>query len=75
VDGDISSQIVITNNVNTTILGSYEVHYSVTDASGNSATASRRVIVNEVESAGIGSIHWYGLVMLLMILIRQRQYK
>ncbi len=75
VDGDISSQIVITNNINTAILGSYEVHYSVVDSSGNTASISRKVVVYEVETAGIGPMHWYALMMLLMLMIRQRQYK
>jgi cytochrome b involved in lipid metabolism len=45
VDGDLTSAIVTTNTVNTAIAGTYTVSYSVTDSAGNSASASRIVIV------------------------------
>ena len=45
VDGDISSQIQVTNNVNINSAGSYNVIYTVTDSSGNVSTATRVVNV------------------------------
>jgi hypothetical protein len=45
VDGDITDRIVVDNPVDTSTAGSYTVTYSVEDASGNSATATRTVIV------------------------------
>jgi len=51
IDGDISSNISITNLVNTAIAGSYTVTYNVSDAAGNSATPIvRNVVVVEVPS-------------------------
>jgi hypothetical protein len=48
VDGVITSRIIISNNVNTNVVGSYSVIYSVTDNAGNTATATR--IVNVISS-------------------------
>jgi hypothetical protein len=46
VDGDLSGSIITTNNINTAVLGTQTVSYSVSDSSGNVATATR--IVNVV---------------------------
>ena len=46
VDGDLTASIVIdASGVDTNIVGSYEVDYSVTDSSGNVGTATRTVNV------------------------------
>lgn len=43
-DGDLSSQIVVVNNVNVNTVGSYTVTYSVSDSSNNAATAVTRTV-------------------------------
>ena len=43
-DGDITSRIVVTNPVNTTLLGTYTITYAVTDLSGNAATPVTRTV-------------------------------
>lgn len=45
VDGDLTSKITVTNNVNTNMVGTYTVVYTVSDSSGNIATTSRTVNV------------------------------
>lgn len=45
VDGDISDQIIITDNIDTSKLGIYQVVYKVEDSSGNQATAIRTIEV------------------------------
>src|SRR3989344_5318647 len=45
VDGNLTSQIIVVNGVDTTIAGTYTVNYSVSDSAGNSATATRNVTV------------------------------
>ncbi len=46
VDGNLTSAIVVTNNVNINVSGTYYVYYNVTDAAGNAAAeVSREVIV------------------------------
>jgi len=50
-DGDITSSIVIDSSlVDTSVVGSYNVTYTVTDSSGNIVTATRQVSVNPVDS-------------------------
>jgi len=41
-DGDITSKIVVTNNVNTSVIGFYTVKYNVSDNAGNAATEAIR---------------------------------
>jgi len=47
IDGDLTSSIQSSSNVNTSVAGSYSVNYSVTDSDGNSATAVRSVVVSD----------------------------
>jgi hypothetical protein len=44
-DGDLTSSIVITSNVNVNVVGSYTVTYQVTDSGGASASVTRTVTV------------------------------
>jgi hypothetical protein len=44
-DGDLTDAVVVTSNVNTSVLGSYTVIYDVMDSSGNAAMAIRTVNV------------------------------
>lgn len=44
-DGNISNHIIITGNVNSSILGTYTITYTVTDAAGNSTTKDRIIKV------------------------------
>jgi hypothetical protein len=52
-DGDITSRINISGSVNTSVLGSYTLTYSVTDTAGNAATPVTRT-VNVVSGGGGG---------------------
>ena len=47
IDGDISDKIIIIENINNSVLGTYFVEYSVSDSSGNKKTATRKVNVIE----------------------------
>lgn len=50
IDGDLTSSIVIdSSNINTGVIGSYVINYSVTDAAGNKGNAIR--IVNVIPPA------------------------
>ncbi|WP_420901695.1 immunoglobulin-like domain-containing protein [Paenibacillus whitsoniae] len=46
-DGNIDSRVVVTGTVDPSRLGTYEMHYSVTNAVGMSATAVRTVVVRD----------------------------
>ena len=47
VDGNITSKIIVTNNVNTLKVGTYKVTYKVTDKSGNTGIKERTVEVKD----------------------------
>ena len=46
-DGDLSTSIVVTGTVNTSIVGEYQLSYSVKNSYGKQATVTRKVIVTE----------------------------
>ncbi len=55
IDGDISSSVIATGNVNTAVVGTYTVTYDVMDFAGNSATPiTRTVIVTVATGTGGG---------------------
>jgi len=49
-DGEISSKVIINNNINNENVGTYNVHYSVTDSSGNTNSITREVILKEKQN-------------------------
>ena len=54
LDGDISSKVQISGNVDTSKVGTYTVHYEVTDANGNKTKKDRKVaVIEKSETAGI----------------------
>ena len=56
VDGDLTSSIITTNNVNTAIVGNSSVVYTVSDTSGNSAISTRVVTVLDITAPTLTSI-------------------
>ncbi|MCB0469258.1 MAG: DUF5011 domain-containing protein, partial [Flavobacteriaceae bacterium] len=44
VDGDISANIVIGGSVNTSVVGTYQVTYNVSDTAGNAAVQVIRTV-------------------------------
>ncbi len=53
-DGDITSRIVVTNPVNTTLLGTYTVTYAVSDLAGNPAAPVTRTVNVQLQPAATG---------------------
>ena len=47
IDGDITENIITTGEVNTSIEGNYTITYTVSNSSGNSASAIRQVTVED----------------------------
>jgi VCBS repeat-containing protein len=52
-DGDLTSRIVVTNPVNTTVLGTYTVTYAVSDLSGNAAVPVTRTVNVQPQAAAV----------------------
>ena len=55
VDGDLTSSISVSGNVDTDIIGNYILTYSVSDSSGNSTSATRNVEVTEINPDLVGA--------------------
>ncbi|WP_293780357.1 LamG-like jellyroll fold domain-containing protein [uncultured Aeromicrobium sp.] len=53
-DGDVTDQVQVIGDVDTTTPGAYALQYVVADANGNQATALRAVTVTEPVAAGPG---------------------
>jgi VCBS repeat-containing protein len=72
-DGDLTSRIVVSNPVNTTVLGTYTVTYTVADLSGNSAVPVTRTVNVQPQAAaeegGGGGVDLATLVFLLALLL------
>ena len=76
IDGDISDQIETSGDINTTVVGSFTLSYSVADRAGNVATATRTVNVGVNSGVGGGGgLFGAALVTVLglLILYRRRQ--
>lgn len=43
-EGDLSNSIIVTGSVDTSLIGSYELSYNVSDTSGNAATTAIRTV-------------------------------
>ena len=65
VDGDLTSSIVTTGVVNTSVEGNYIITYTVSDTSGNTATATRQVIV-VVQNLAIGQSYQGGKIAYIL---------
>ncbi len=71
-DGDLTSRIVVVNPVNTALLGTFTVTYSVSDLSGNAATpVTRRVTVvpQPAEGGGGGGSVGFEFALALLLLL------
>jgi VCBS repeat-containing protein len=70
-DGDVTSRIVVTNTVNTTLLGTYTITYNVSDLSGNAAQPVTRTVNVQPQAAALegGGGGALGLEMLLALLL------
>lgn len=67
VDGDLTAQITVDNTVNTAIVGTYQVSYSVADRAGNISEAKRTVKITAVTGVGGGGGGAWGAIALLML--------
>ena len=71
IDGDITDRIVVDNPVNTAVLGTYTVTYTVTDRSGNTALPITRTVnvgARTGTGGGGGGIFSLGLALFLVTL-------
>ena len=68
-DGDLTSRIVVTNPVDTSVLGTYTITYAVADLSGNAAApVTRTVNVQAQPAAEEGGGGALGIGMLALLL-------
>ncbi|GAB6168078.1 hypothetical protein JCM1393_05380 [Clostridium carnis] len=58
-DGDITSKVIVSGDVNFNKTGKYNLTYSVTDSNGNTTTAIREVFVTDMEDYKyLSDINW-----------------
>jgi len=76
-EGDISSRIVVTNPVDTTVLGSYTITYAVSDRAGNAAVPVTRTVNVQpqpgAEGGGGGALGLGTLALLLAAMLPRRK--
>ena len=70
-DGDLTDRIVVSDNVNTTLIGQYQVTYRVWDESGNASgllTRSVEVRPNQPQGGGGGgALDWLSMLLLAIV--------
>ena len=72
-DGDLTSRIVVVNPVNTAVIGTYTITYSVSDLSGNAASPLTRTVAvgpQSAEGSGGGAVGWSFALLLLPLVGR-----
>ena len=71
-DGDLTSRIVVVNPVNTALVATFTITYSVSDLSGNAATPVTRTVTvaPQAEGGGGGGSVGIEFVLALLLLIR-----
>jgi len=70
IDGDLTGAITTSGSVNTNVVGTYTITYTVTDRSSNTSQVSRKVTVDVDQGAGGGGggmLSPSTLILLLMI--------
>ncbi len=74
IDGDITDKIEVSGTINSTVVGTQTITYSVADRASNRASVTRTVIVNinEGTGGGGGGLLAPFFVMVLMILLAAR---
>ena len=76
-EGDITSRIVVTNPVNTTVLGTYTITYAVSDRAGNAALPVTRTVNVQpqpgADDGGGGALGLGTLAWLLAAMLRRRK--
>ena len=55
-DGDLTEQVTVETDINIFLPGTYIVNYTVTDAAGNTATATRTVVMYEIKPKVSGGV-------------------
>ena len=72
----MTSRIVVTNPVDTTLLGTYTITYAVSDSSGNAATPVTRTVNVQPQAAaeegGGGAVGFAWLLSLLGVALMRR---
>lgn len=58
IDGNITSHIITSGTVNSNEVGTYKIHYSVTDQAGNTTTEIRDVRVCSHRLSGVYNVHY-----------------
>jgi Bacterial surface protein, Ig-like domain/Bacterial Ig domain/Putative Ig domain/FG-GAP-like repeat len=69
IDGDLNDAIITTGSVNTTVVGTYTINYSVSDRAGNTSSTLRTVTIKVNEGVGGGGGGAFGPLLILCLLM------
>jgi hypothetical protein len=69
IDGDLNAEIVTSGTVNSTVVGTYNISYSVSDRAGNTSTTNRKVTVKVNDGVGGGGGGRFGPLMIFCLLL------
>jgi VCBS repeat-containing protein len=78
IDGDLTASILVAGSVNTTVIGTYTISYSVADRAGNNHTVQRKINVEVnagVGGSGGGTITPLSVLILLTLIVMRRLRK
>jgi hypothetical protein len=79
IDGDLTDTIVVSGGVNTAVVGTYTITYTVSDRASNATQATRRVVVGVNQGAGGdggggGVFSLFSLMMLVLVALLFASY-
>jgi hypothetical protein len=69
IDGDLTDKIVVSGSINSTVVGTQSITYSVSDRAGNLSSVTRTVVVGVNEGTGGGGGGRLAPVFVMLLLV------
>ncbi len=69
IDGDLDAEIITSGTVNSTVVGTYNISYTVSDRAGNSSSTQRKVTVRVNDGVGGGGGGTFAALSILALML------